>query len=234
MVRFDARLFYCGNAVSQHSFGNAIIVTDFEGLTSMESIGSTSSSLLDGVRGRDDDAWRRLVKLYGRLVLYWCRTAGLKREDRRDVFQNVFLAVAQHIDNFHRDQPGDPFRAWLRTITRSKVADHFRRQGRQLSAAEGGTDIQRRLAELPDVDAPDLDASEELTEKTLLLRQAMESIRHEFEHRTWDAFWLTAAEEQTSHAAAETLGMNAAAVRKAKSRVLRRLREVLEGLEGLE
>ena len=116
------------------------------------SVGSTSSSLLDRVKVRDEAAWRRLVSVYGQLVLYWCRCAGIRREDRVDVCQEVFRAVAANIDGFRHDQPGDTFRGWLRTITRNKVADHFRRQNRQ-PAAPGGSVARERLLAIPDGDA---------------------------------------------------------------------------------
>ena len=52
-------------------------------------------------------------------------------------------------------------------------------------------------------------------------------IRNEFEDRTWQAFWRVTVECQPSDMVAESLEMTPAAVRQAKSRVLRRLREEL-------
>jgi RNA polymerase sigma-70 factor (ECF subfamily) len=49
-------------------------------------------------------------------------------------------------------------------------------------------------------------------------------VRGEIEPRTWEAFWRTAVDGRPpAHLAAE-LGMTAAAIRQAKSRVLRRLK----------
>ena len=71
------------------------------------------------------------------------------REDTADVFQEVFHAVARHLGDFRRDQPGASFRGWLRVITRNKIRDHFRdRAG--APAPVGGSDAQRFLSELPD------------------------------------------------------------------------------------
>jgi RNA polymerase sigma-70 factor (ECF subfamily) len=106
------------------------------------SIGSTSSSLLQRVQGQDADAWRRLVRLYGPLIDYWVRRGGLQPADAEDVFQDVFRAVAAHIGTFTRDRATGSFRGWLRTITRSKLADHFRRRGQQPEAV-GGSPHQR-------------------------------------------------------------------------------------------
>src|SRR3954451_16054692 len=90
--------------------------------------GSISNSLLEGVKSRDARAWQRLVDLYGPLVYHWCCRPGLRREDRADIFQEVFRTLAEKIDIFCRDRPGGTFRGWLRTITRNKIADHFRKK----------------------------------------------------------------------------------------------------------
>jgi len=50
-------------------------------------------------------------------------------------------------------------------------------------------------------------------------------VRGEFEERTWTAFWQAAVEGQSPADIAEDLGMTPAAIRKAKSRVLHRLRQ---------
>lgn len=198
------------------------------------SIGSTSSSLLDRVKARDDAAWLRLVGIYGRLVFYWCRRHGIPREDRADICQDVFRAVALNIDRFRRDQPGGTFRGWLRTITDSKIADHFRVQKRQPAAAQGGTDAYERLLAFPDGDASSIpEASDQ--ERAVMVNAILDLIRPEFEQRTWQAFWRTTVEDLRSNVVAEVLGMTPGAVREAKSRVLRRFRkewdQVLE-LEG--
>src|SRR5262245_36645258 len=88
---------------------------------------ATSLTLLQRVQARQPDAWERLVDLYAPLVLHWCRRGGLHGDDADDVFQEVFRSLAEHIADFRRDRPGDSFRGWLRTITRNKLLDHFRR-----------------------------------------------------------------------------------------------------------
>src|SRR5262245_60137660 len=55
---------------------------------------STSPSLLARVKASDQEAWRRLVHLYGPLIYGWCRRWQLAAEDVADVFQEVFQAVA--------------------------------------------------------------------------------------------------------------------------------------------
>ena len=59
------------------------------------------------------------------------------------------------------------------------------------------------------------------------MARVLELVRAEFEDRTWQAFWQTAVEERPTREVADGLGMSPTAVRIAKSRVRRRLREAL-------
>jgi RNA polymerase sigma-70 factor (ECF subfamily) len=141
------------------------------------------------------------------------------------VAQEVFRAAAANLENFRRERPGDSFRAWLRGITRHMVLQHFRRSARHPKAS-GGTDAQLRLQEV-EIDAAssaisDDDPAEELDG---LRRRALELVRGEFEERTWQAFWLTVVDGRSPVVIAGEMGVSPAAVRMAKSRVLRRLKQ---------
>src|SRR5262245_54470898 len=197
----------------------------------MSDLQATSLSLLARVRAGQSSAWERLVDLYAPLVYHWCRRCDLSPEDTADVFQEVFRAVAEHLASFRRDRAGDTFRGWLRTITRNKVRDHFRRRQGEPAAA-GGSDARRLLLAVPDqaLDGPD-PSEEGLVSRQL--HRTLEAIRGEFEERTWQAFWWVQMEERSPGDVAVQLGMTPAAVRKARYRVLNRLREELEGLDDL-
>jgi RNA polymerase sigma-70 factor (ECF subfamily) len=180
----------------------------------------TSLSLLERVVGDDQAAWTRLVQLYTPLVYYWCRGGGLSGEDLEDVVQEVFQAVATAVRRF-RKEGGGTFRAWLRSIARHKVLDFYKRRRRE-PQAEGGSDAYQRIQETPDSQADWEDADQEVS---ALYHRALELVRGEFEERTWRAFWGTGVEGQAVADVAADLGMTQMAVRKAKSRVLRRLKE---------
>ena len=193
------------------------------------SSGATSRSLLERVQADDESAWEKLVGLYGPLVYRWLRRWDLPEHEAADVFQDVFQALAKHIAGFRKEKAGDTFRGWLRRITENKVRDHFRKLGRQ-PGGEGGTEAQLRLASLPDLGSAEGDDSVAGHEEAGLLRAVVELIRGEFEIRTWQAFWLTAVEAKSPAEVAGDLGMSPGAVRVAKSRVLKRLRDELGGL----
>jgi RNA polymerase sigma-70 factor, ECF subfamily len=189
----------------------------------------TPLSLLERARANDPEAWRKLAELYRSLVLFWCHRGGIRTEDAEDVTQEVFAAAAAGLGRFRRDRPGDTFRGWLRGITRNQLLLHFRRnQGHP--QAEGGSDAQARLEGIPDPLAGS--EADEADEVGQLYRRALEQVRAEFEERTWQAFWLTVIESRSPTDLTTELGMSPAAIRQAKSRVLRRLkREVGDVLD---
>ena len=183
--------------------------------------GATSLTLLEGAMSRDADAWRRLLTLYSPLLRHWCRRWGVRPEDVDDVTQDVFQAVATSLHAFRRDRERDSFRGWLHGVARFKALTWKRRGGWRGS---GGTDFYRRSLDLP---APDRADDEERALVGDLYRSALESVRAEFEDRTWHAFWRVTVEAIPPAAVAEELGVSPAAVRQSKSRVLRRLKEAL-------
>jgi RNA polymerase sigma-70 factor (ECF subfamily) len=195
---------------------------------SAEEPSSIGSSLLERVRLESPEAWRRLVHLFGPLVYQWCRRQGLQAADATDVGQEVFRAVACTIGRFRRDGPADTFRGWLWTITRSKIADHWRRWQRE-PQADGGSTAQMRLAELAAAEPAESPPSQPESQSSLYQR-GLELIRDEFAERTWRAFWCVAVDGRPPADVAEELGLSVNSVYLARSRVLRRLREELGDL----
>jgi len=188
---------------------------------------STSSTLLEQLRAGRPDAWERFVRLYSPTVYRWCRRSGLAAEDAADVLQEVLSAVMRHLADFHRDRPDDSFGGWLAAITRNKVRDHYRRR-HGTAEAQGGTTAQRRMADIPaPSDSTEDSIRPDAESEAWLARRVLELIRAEFEGRTWDAFWRTTVDEQPPADVAKDLQMSVAAVYTAKSRVLRRLRQVM-------
>jgi RNA polymerase sigma-70 factor (ECF subfamily) len=194
--------------------------------------GSTSRSLLAGAKRDEPFAWERVVRLYAPLVASWCRRWGVAEQDLGDLLQDVFAAVAGHLNRFRKEEPGDTFRGWLSTIVRNKVRDHFRRRASE-PAATGGTEAALHMQQIPDPNALDdlSECSDDLQYDELLLK-ALESIRSEFHERTWQAFWRVVVEGRSAVDAGAEMDMKPGAVRVAKSRILMRLRRELGDATG--
>jgi RNA polymerase sigma-70 factor (ECF subfamily) len=182
----------------------------------------TSVSLLDQIRGRDDQAWARFYAIYSPLILHVCRAQGLQRSDADDVAQEVFKAVVAGIGSYRREREGRvlSFRSWLGGVIRNKISDHIRRSAGQPQSREDLDSLGQRTSEASAEPGED-EAYREV------FRRALEAIREEFAPRQWQAFWRTSIDNLTAPAVASELGMTPGAVRQAKARVLRRLREEL-------
>ncbi len=183
---------------------------------------STSLSMLERVRLNEADAWQRMCRVYGPLVYRWARIAGLQDSDAADVGQDVFRTVFGKISDYDGLRSGATFRGWLRTITRNKVGDFLRRRAYR-PVAVGGTTAWQLHEQLPDElseassPAPD--------EEQRVLHRTLATLQMEFEPLTWKAFWLSTIETLPAAEIASQLGLSAAAVRQAKYRVLKRLRD---------
>ncbi len=186
-----------------------------------ENMVTTSLSLLQRVRsGTETQSWNRFVRLYTPVIYGWVRSRGVPPEDAADTVQEVFRALVRSLPTFEYDKPGG-FGRWLRTVTTNKCRDYFRRQA------------ARRSVTNADVTLPDADNVEEFAEaeyRQQLARHALEIMRGEFEFTTWKACWLHVVSGKPAREIATELGISTNAVYVSKSRVLRRLREELDGL----
>jgi RNA polymerase sigma-70 factor (ECF subfamily) len=185
---------------------------------------SLGTSLLEGLRTQDPEAWRRAVHVYYPLVRKWCQGFGLQPQDTADVAQETFRTLAGAIGRFRREEGKNSFRGWLWGITRKQVANYRRRQKASLIGA-GGTEAQKRLAQLPDESEQDASVVRPANERTLVLRRALGLLQAEVEPRTWQAFWRVVVEGQAPAEVAADLGLTTNAIYLLKARLLRRLRE---------
>lgn len=181
----------------------------------------TSSSLLERVRARDEEAWRRFVAVYGPLIYDWCRSFGVQPADANDIGQEVLKSVMGNLGEFKKTKPGDSFHGWLHVIVRNKVRDHYRRLENHPAGA-GGSEVKAVLDQIPD-EVTQSSAGIE-SAGNLALKQALELIRPEFQQQTWSAFWRLTVEGHRASEIAADLGMTPNNVRQAKFRVLQRLK----------
>lgn len=197
----------------------------------------TSLSLLGRIRQKDELAWSQLVQLYSPLVASWCYRFCLGPEETADVLQNFFLSVNRSIDQFAHvqtksgPQPGC-FRAWLWVIARNKIRDCVKL--RKPDRGVGGDSAFDRLNQSPDplTNQPTIDEDEPSTEidKQSLLGRALDQIRPLVNEKTFQAFWRCVVDGQPTSIVAIQLEMTDAAVRQARSRLLRRLRQQMGDL----
>lgn len=191
---------------------------------------STSVSLLELARARNDDAWRQIVILYSPLVYQWCRRRGVAEADILDVSQEVFRSVYANLDSFEKATARQSFRAWLKTITANKITDHHRAKIRQ-PAASGGTDANLWLEQAAAAsDSLGSESADDESERVFILRRCLDMVRAEVKATTWDAFWKVVIDEMEPAEVARAIGISRNAVYLARSHVLSRLNKLFDRL----
>lgn len=184
---------------------------------------TTSISLIERLREPgQEEAWSRLVELYTPLLFFWAHRAGLRDQDAADLVQDVFAVLVQKLPEFLYDRRKS-FRGWLRTILTNKWRDRCRRQA--ASPVRPGNP-----AALASVAGPNtVDDFWEDEYRRHLVGRALQLMQAEFQPSTWQACWNLVVLDRSAKEVAADLGMSVDAVYAAKSRVLRRLRQELEG-----
>lgn len=191
---------------------------------------TTSSSLLVRVRDRADaGAWGRFVALYAPLLREWLRRAGVPPHDRDDLVQDVLDAVAQEMPGFTYDRRAGGFRGWLRTVLTNRLRNFCRQRPSRPLATGDDRFVATVLEQLED---PRSGMAEfwDREHDEHVVATLLELVRGDFGPETWEAFRRTALGGEGVAPVAEALGMTANAVKLARHRVLKRLRQEAEGL----
>jgi RNA polymerase sigma-70 factor, ECF subfamily len=182
---------------------------------------TTSVSLLHRLRaGTDARDWERFVRLYAPLLFRWARRAGAQDADAADLVQDVLTVLFHKLPAFDYDGTRS-FRAWLRTVLLNRWRDVCRRRAAGPDRAD-----DRALGAAPARD----DDAEEREDRQRLVARALELICGDFQPHVWRAFWEAFTSGRDAAAVAADLGVRVEVVYSAKCRVLRRLREELDGL----
>jgi RNA polymerase sigma-70 factor (ECF subfamily) len=199
----------------------------------MQESPATRASLLVRLRdGSDADAWREFVRLYAPVIYGFARKRGLQDADAADLMQDVLRSVSGAVNKLDYDPLRGTFRGWLFTITRNKVFNFLEGRSRRVQGS-GDSRMQQRLEQEAEADGT-MSADWEADYQRALAAQAMERVKSEFQTATWEAFLQTAVEGRAPAQVSARIGMSVGAIYVAKSRVIARLRQEIERLQGDE
>jgi RNA polymerase sigma-70 factor, ECF subfamily len=188
---------------------------------------ATSHTLLQQIQANSAEAWPRLDQLYRPFLYGWFRRQGLPHAEAEDLCQEVLLVVARELPGFDHSGRAGAFRHWLRAIALHQAQSYWRSRRRHARAA-GGSDAQDVLERWPEgadgADQWDRDHDRHV------LQHLLHQVAGEVEPKTLQGFRRLALEGAAPESVAAELGMTVGAVYIAKSRVLRRLRDLARGL----
>lgn len=196
----------------------------------MTSVPETRASLVLRLRdSRDQSAWAVFLEIYQPLIFRLARSRGVQEADAREVTQEVLLAVSKAIGRWESDPQRGSFRGWLSTITRNLVVNFLIRQSRH-PRGSGDSDFHRWLEQRPDPRSEE-SAWFDREEEHQIFRWAAEHVRSEFRAATWQAFWRTAVEGADATSVANELNVPVGVVYVSRSRIMKRLRELVQQMQ---
>ncbi len=183
---------------------------------------TTHASLLARLRsGQDEDAWKEFCTRYGSLIRGFARRQGLQEADQEEVLQDVLSALTKAMPGFVYDPAKGKFRSYLKTITLRAIFRRTRQNHNEIPLGNMEDAVHRASAD------PGLDAEWEKEWQEFHLRTAMRVIEVEFGETIVAAFRAYAVDGEDAAETAAALGINVNQVYIAKSRVLKRLSEII-------
>lgn len=189
----------------------------------------TSPTLLGRLAaGTSDDAWNEFVEQYAPAVQAWAWQTGLQDSDAADVTQEVLLKLLEKMRTFQYDRSRGSFRGWLKTVTVNAARDLGRQRSRLPDGPAG-------LSSVGDPKSWD-DLGRRIDEEYQrhLVHQAEQLVRDKISSEQWAVYELVVQQNQSAADVAKQLKMKVADVYVAKSRMLKRLREVVTTLEAID
>ncbi|MCH2142839.1 MAG: sigma-70 family RNA polymerase sigma factor [Phycisphaerales bacterium] len=189
----------------------------------------TTTMLLEGLGQPDDDAaWTTVDRRYRPIVTGMARRLGLTDADAADVAQETMVRVLGEYRDGRYDRERGRLRTWILAIARTKIADIHRKRGVR-KEARGESAI---LTTPTEAEMEDLWATER---RMVILRAALADLQatSNLSARSIQAFEMLVFHKRTVEETSEALDMSANDVYLARSRITKKLREVVEQLESV-
>ena len=171
------------------------------------------------------EAWGEFVDKYAPTVFTWAWQAGLQDSDAADVTQEVLMKLLEKMRVFQYDPKRGSFRGWLKTITVNSARDC----GRRLARTPIGPDGLSSVGDPASWDELGRRIDEEYQQQ--LLAQAESVVKGIVKPNTWRVYEMLIKECMATTVVAASLDLKIAEVYVAKSRVLKRLKEVVQQIE---
>lgn len=196
----------------------------------------TSGTLLRRLKRSDDQAaWSELVDRYSPMLERWTRAHFGNRVDVDEVSQRIWCELTRRLPGFNYDSKRS-FRAWLKSLHKSRLSDYLKQQRRYRShlvrfadqasesLARGFAKAMPTLTPTPNSDASNLPQSNPTELSIDRILEIQNRVQDRVSAQTWELFWQVTIENQTVGDVARAHSMRYASVFAAVSRVNKMLR----------
>ena len=190
----------------------------------------TRSSLIHRLKATiNGESWQDFFNTYWELIFNVARRAGLSHADAQDVVQETIVKVHKSFDRFQYDRKRGSFTGWLRSVTRSRLAEHFKKQQTRLPLNQPFEDsIGNPTTEIIDPNGLELKRIWKEEWHKHIIHSALTRLKRIVSPKQFQIFKCYCIDEWTVSEISKALNVNAAQVYMAKQRVGRLFRQELE------
>lgn len=182
---------------------------------------STNYSLLERLKNGNEIAFSVFYRTYKPFAMKIGKKHGLTTMECEDMVQQTMLSIFNENSVMRYDASLGPFRSYLSGIIRKHVFQQFRKRPQDSAAAE---DMEETLCGEFSEDMFESVFKEEY--RSYMIELMLDELRHQVEHRTFEAFQLSVLLEHTPQEVAEALGMSVSNVYLSVSRCRNRLKKI--------
>ena len=183
---------------------------------------TTRKDLLQDVHNNDQQAWNDFVEYYTPLIMLCAKDFSLTQQESEELRQIVCLAVFKKDLTGQYDETKGHFRTFIRKVISNNAIDIIRKRKPTLPI-ENASQIPEETE----------DKFEERWRK-FIYEKALQVLRQNCDNVTYMAFDLYVRKEMPVKEVARTLKISEDQVFQAKSRSLKRLKEIIYRLEKSE
>ncbi|MEQ9616739.1 MAG: sigma-70 family RNA polymerase sigma factor [Phycisphaerales bacterium] len=187
----------------------------------------TTTDLLNGLAGeRHTGSWEEFDRRYRPILVNIARRMGVSNEDASDVAQDTLMRFLVAYREGKYDRERGRLRAWLIGIARYRIMEA--RRARAKEAGYRGESVVNVIE-----DDQEINEAWDAEQRNHLLRIAFEKLRSntKMNEQTIRAFEMLTHQQLAAPDVAEALGMEIQDVYVAKSRCLKKIREIIDELE---
>lgn len=172
--------------------------------------------------------WQDFYDRYFPIIMGFARRTGARDEEAEDVAHEVMTNFFRASSRFEYDPKAGRFRGYLKAATLNTLRGRWRKQ-RDMVDVDAGTD-------LPIEDRVDADELWDREWTRSLITRALTAVKSggKQSEQSWEAFELYGRRGVPVDEVAERLGMSAEAIRQAKSRISRQVRNEIERIRSEE